>query len=62
MTKLNKQMECEMIEYIDHLLKTGIYCYGNNTKFIASHLVSNGCRVYIGSRRKKIINKINKKE
>ena len=57
MNKLNKQTENEMINYIADLLKTGIYCFGYNTDIIARHLVGSGCRIQIGPRRRKYLEK-----
>lgn len=59
MSQLNKQSEKEMIDYIELLIKNAIYCYGTNTlnslHLIASHLVSNGCRINIGKRRRQLL-------
>lgn len=64
MSKLSKQSEEEMVQYIEHLLKSGIYCYGVKMPFsingIARHLVASGCRIHIGPRRRKWLNKENK--
>ena len=60
MKKLNKEInEREMIEYLDKLIEKAIYCHGVNSKMIASYLVSNGCRVYMGSRRRKYLKSLN---
>lgn len=60
MSKLNKQSEEEMVQCIAHLLKSGIYCYGVKMPFsiegIARHLVASGCRIHVGSRRRKWLN------
>ena len=59
MSKLNKETENEMIKYIEHLLKKGIYLYGNNNiNQIARYLIFSGCRIHIGSKRKKYLEKI----
>ena len=61
MRHIDKNNEKEMISYIEHLLKGAIYCYGSNLNMIASHLVSSGCRIHIGPRRRKKIETIDKK-
>ena len=59
MTKLSKQSQIEMVQCVDKLIKQGIYNFGiNNTKLIASYLISHGCRIYIGSRKRKFINEV----
>jgi hypothetical protein len=61
MKSIDKQTEDEMVKYIEHLLKGAIYCHGQNLNMIARHLVNNGCRIYIGPRRKKYMEKFNDK-
>ena len=55
MNNTNEHVKNEMIAYIEHLLKSGIYCFGNNLHMLAIHLVSSGCRINVGPRRKKYL-------
>ena len=60
MNDKNKKEYEDMINYIEHLIKSGIYCYGSNIHMIATHLVSSGCRIHLGNKRKKQLNNLNK--
>lgn len=61
MNTSNKESKEEMIQCVEHLLKKGIHCYGVHMpfsiKYIARYLVANGCRIYIGPKRRKWIDK-----
>lgn len=50
-----------MVDYIEYLIKDGIYFFGNNVKIIAAYLVSNGCKVHMGKRRQKTLENYKRK-
>ena len=57
MSRIDKEKENEMIDYVEYLLKSGIYCFGNNLHLIAAHLVNSGCRIHMSQRKLKYLNK-----
>lgn len=61
MSRLNNQTRTYMVKYIEHLLKSGIYSFGNNLHMIANHLVDSGCRIHVSSRVLKYLNERDEK-